>query len=122
MEYRISQIIDEIQSNLKNQITVEAMALQADLSRDHFTKLFKNIIGKTPIQYVRDKRLEKSCELLKTTNKRVKTIMCEVGIRDQTHFVRDFKAKYGLTPNEYRQNYWDKIQIEKAKLNNHGNG
>jgi transcriptional regulator GlxA family with amidase domain len=121
MEYRISQIIDEIQSNLKTQITIEAMARQADLSNDHFTKLFKKTIVKTPIQYVRDKRLEKSCELLKATNKRIKTIMSEVGIRDQTHFVRDFKAKYGSTPNEYRQKYWDKIQTDKAKIINNGN-
>ncbi len=121
MEYRISQIIDEIQTNLKTQITVEEMAHQADLSRDHFTKLFKKTIGKTPIQYVRDIRLDKAKEILETTNKRVKTIMCEVGIKDQTHFVRDFKAKYGSTPSEYRQKYWDKIQDEKAKYTSHGN-
>jgi transcriptional regulator GlxA family with amidase domain len=122
MEYRISQIIDEIQANLKIQITVDEMALKTDLSRDHFTKLFKKTIGKPPIQYVRDKRLEKACELLKTSNKRVKTIMYEVGIKDQSHFVRDFKAKYGTTPNEFRQKYWDKIQAENAKLMKDGNG
>lgn len=41
--------------------------------------------------------------LLKTTLLSVKVIAVEAGFNDQSHFVRDFKRSYGLTPTKYRQ-------------------
>lgn len=117
MEYRIFQLEEKISRNLKFDWTVEKMADVCELSTDHFHKLFKNTTNQTPIQYLRHLRLEAAKELLETTKKKVYEIIYEVGIKDQTHFVRDFKNAYGFKPNEYRQKHSDKIQaeIEMAK-------
>jgi transcriptional regulator GlxA family with amidase domain len=114
MEYRIFTLKAQILQDLQLNWTVEKMTEMTNLSKEHFHKLFKKEVGASPIQFLRHLRLEKAKELLETTNLRVKEIIREVGIRDQTHFVRDFKAKYGFPPNEYRQRFWDHIQAQKA--------
>lgn len=114
MEYRVFRLKEQILVNLKSDWTVDKMAEETNVSKEHFHKLFKKETGKSPIYFIRCLRLEKAKELLETTNLRVKEIICEVGIRDQTHFVRDFKKAYGFKPNEYRQKYWDDIQAQKA--------
>lgn len=115
MEYRVFRLKEQILENLKFDWTVEKMAEGSNVSKEHFHKLFKKTTGQSPISFVRNLRLEKAKELLETTNLRVKEIIAEVGIRDQTHFVRDFKKVYGFKPNEYRQKYWDDFQSSKRQ-------
>jgi two-component system response regulator YesN len=47
-------------------------------------------------------RMKKAQNLLETTLLSVKEIMVRVGIKDRSHFERDFKRIYGLTPTQYR--------------------
>lgn len=113
MEYRVFRLKEQILENLKFDWTIKKMAELSNLSKEHFHKLFKKETGQSPIQFVKSSRLEKAKELLEITNLRVKEIITQVGIREQTHFVRDFKKAYGLKPNEYRQKYWDDVQEKK---------
>lgn len=118
MEYRVFRLNERILKDLKFNWTVEKMADSCELSKDQFHKLFRKETGQSPIQFLREKRLEKAKELLETRKSRIKEIIAEVGIHDQTHFVRDFKKAYGYTPNEYRQKYWDDIQAKKQMAKN----
>jgi AraC-like DNA-binding protein len=52
---------------------------------------------------------------LENSFKHIKEIRFEVGIRDQSHFTRDFKLKYGITPSEYRKRHWAKLEAEKLQ-------
>lgn len=113
MDYRIIQLEEKITQNLKLNWNIEKMAEIAEISKEHFQKIFKKSTNETPIQFLRRLRLEKAKELLETKNSRISEIMFEVGIRDQSHFVRDFKKIYGVVPNEYRQNYWERIRKER---------
>jgi transcriptional regulator GlxA family with amidase domain len=113
MDYRIESVVAHILQNLKSPMTICKMAEMSNLSKDHFTKLFKNETEMSPIQFIRHQRLEKAKEFLETTNLRVKEIICQFGISDQSHFVRDFKEKYRLKPNQYRQKYWDDKKKQK---------
>ena len=114
MDGRIFQLRNRILNDLKHQWTIEEMADYVELSAPHLQKLFKIQIGIPPISYVRELRLEKARELLETTFRRVKQIGFEVGMPNDTHFTRDFKERYGITPTEYRRLYWDKMQVEKS--------
>lgn len=116
MEYRVFRLKERILKDLKFDWTVEKMAEICEISKEQFHKVFRKQTGQTPIQFLREKRMEKAKELLETRKSRVKEIIAECGIRDQTHFVRDFKKAYGLKPNEYRQKYWDDIQAQKANV------
>jgi len=67
------------------------------------SKLFKEEKGVTYINFISDKRLEKSRQMLAETDLSIKEITGEVGYNDQNYFSRIFKNKYGLSPKEYRK-------------------
>ena len=118
MDYRIIQLEEKITQNLKLDWNVEKMAEIAEVSKEHFQKIFKSSTQETPIQFLKRLRLEKAKELLETMNSRISEILYEVGIKDIAHFVRDFKEAYGFTPNKYRQDYWEKVRKERLKNQN----
>ena len=75
----------------------------AGVSSFYLSKLFKEEKGETFINFVSDKRLEKSCQLLAETDLSIKEITADVGYNDQNYYSRIFKSKYGLSPKEYRK-------------------
>jgi AraC family L-rhamnose operon transcriptional activator RhaR len=90
------------------------MARCYDLSPAHFQKLFKANLGRPPIAYLRHIRLEKACELIEKTYIQMKQIGVIVGMPDESHFTRDFKKEFGLTPTEYRRQCWQKDQARMS--------
>lgn len=103
MDRRITFLKNEILSNLQDDWTVERMAHTVNVSPGHLRNIFNAEINLPPSVFLRKIRLEKACELLKESFKSIKEISNEVGIPDQSHFVRYFKEAYGSTPSEYRQ-------------------
>jgi AraC family transcriptional activator of mtrCDE len=103
MERRISLVKAKILSAPQNDWTTEELAKEINLCKSQFVQLFQKEIGISPIKYIRQLRFEKAKELLETTFLSVKEISFSVGFNDQSHFVRDFKKKYGLTPTEFRK-------------------
>ncbi len=75
------------------------------MSASRFQHLFKQEIGTSLTKHVKNLRLQKSRELLETTQLSVKEIRAKVGLRNKVHFFRDFKGKFGASPNEYRKNF-----------------
>lgn len=111
MDGRIFQLKEKSLNDLQHQWTVEEMAGTIKISVPHFQKLFKSAFGKPPIAYLRELRLERARELLESDEFwQIQEIRVKVGIMNDSHFTRDFKKKYGITPTEYREQYWEKIQ------------
>lgn len=113
MDGRIFHLQKQILENPDRDWTIEQMSEIAGLSVPHFQKLFKSNTGKPPIAYLQDLRLEKARELLETTFLQIQEIRTKVGIPHDSHFTRDFKKKYGISPTEYRKLFWEKIQAEE---------
>ena len=67
------------------------------------------------VLYLAGRQLEKARELLETTLLRVQQIAFQVGINDQSYFDREFKKKYGVTPNQYREQYREKFEAGENK-------
>jgi transcriptional regulator GlxA family with amidase domain len=107
MDKRISIIVKTISSNFQKCWKIDELAESVSLSVSQFEELFRQEIQISPIQFQKHIRFEKAKALLETTYLTVKEIGFEVGINDQSHFVRDFKKKYGLTPTEYRKSFED---------------
>jgi AraC-like DNA-binding protein len=78
------------------------MAESVNLSPPYFCYLFKTITGVPPAKYLKSLRMQQAASLLTTTFLSVKEIVRRVGVTDESHFVRDFKRIYGVTPSEYR--------------------
>lgn len=114
MDRRIFVLRKQMLSNLRHQPTINEMAETVNVSAPHLQKLFKSETGISPICFLRVLRLGKARELLENSFKRVKEIRFEVGIKDHSHFVKDFKQKYGFSPSEYRRQHHEKLEAEEA--------
>ena len=66
-------------------------------------RLFKSEMEVSFHEYCLDLKLERACEMLKATKNKAIDIALECGFNNISYFNRAFKAKYGLTPNEYRK-------------------
>jgi transcriptional regulator GlxA family with amidase domain len=107
--------------NLRAKLTLDDMARAVNLTSFHFCHLFKAQTGSSPAKYLKVLRLERARELLETTQLNVKEIRTLVGINDESHFARDFRATYKLTPQQYREHYLGlaatkKDDIEQSRI------
>jgi AraC family transcriptional regulator len=100
---RFKHILEFIQQNLENEITIRELACKAYLSSDHFTRIFKKLIGQTPLDYINLKRVEKAQLLLATTNLSLKEILEKTGFNSPSYFNRIFKKLTDCTPLGYRK-------------------
>lgn len=81
------------------------LAKIVNLSPSRLRHLFKTETGRTPAQYLKHLRLQKAELLLSTTFLTVKEIVNRVGLNTGSHFVREFKKVYGVTPTTYRSSH-----------------
>jgi AraC-like DNA-binding protein len=79
------------------------MAQLVNLSSPRLCYLFKSESGISASRYLKLLRMKEATVLLSTTFLSVKEIMVRVGFGDESHFVKDFKKIYGMTPTEYRK-------------------
>ena len=71
------------------------------MSESHFSRTFKHITGETPHQFALRLRLERaSAALARSSSVGIASIAAECGFFDQSHFTREFRKKFGITPGE----------------------
>ncbi|MEN7546887.1 AraC family transcriptional regulator [Rapidithrix thailandica] len=103
MRYNLNPVLLYIQNHLSEPILVHNLAKMIHLSPDHFSRIFKKIVGYSPGDFIIFKRLEKAKLLLLTTDKPIKNIIEESGFKSLAHFSRLFKSHTLLTPSQYRK-------------------
>jgi AraC-like DNA-binding protein len=99
----VKKAIEFMAAHYQDDVKIEDIAQAASLSPAWFSTTFKKEVGKAVSQYLTDIRLEKACDLLKTTKKSVTEITYEVGFKDQSHFTKVFKKSRKMTPVDYRK-------------------
>ena len=102
MDPRVQRVIAVMQDNLCQQLTLDQRARSVNLTASHLCRLFKAETGVSPAKYLKLLRIQEAQTLLETTFLNVKEIMNKVGVKDESHFVRDFKNICGSTPARYR--------------------
>ena len=105
MNPKIRVVVDFMKTNLHRQLTLDEIAESVGLSNSRVESLFKDESGNSPVQYHKELRLEKARELLESPSLNVKQVRLEVGYQDHSHFYRDFKKRFGLTPLQYRERH-----------------
>ncbi|HJP90646.1 MAG TPA: AraC family transcriptional regulator [Pyrinomonadaceae bacterium] len=113
MAERVKRVMELMQHDPSRDFTLEKMAESVNLSPPYFCSLFKSITGVPPAKYLKHLRMQHAAELLTTTFLSVKEIVRRVGLADDSHFVKDFKRIYGMTPSEYRNNTYLAQQAHK---------
>ena len=102
MDQRVQKVITLMEQGFDQQLSVVALARAVNLSPWRLGHIFKSETNVAPQQYLRSLRMEQAKKLLQTTFLSVKQVMTEVGVRDESHFVRDFKSAYGMSPSRFR--------------------
>ncbi len=111
MDPRVKIVIALIQDDLRNSPSVEHLAQLLHLSPSRFNHIFRAETNVSLVQYVKALKMRRAKELLETTFLSVKETMSTVGLSDLSHFVRDFKKTYGVTPTQYRKRHLNSSQI-----------
>lgn len=99
---RIQLVVDYILLHPAENYTPEKMAKMAELSKQRFSCLFKQQIGKSPMAYIKELRMMTAARKLLVSNANVSDIGYEVGYEDPNYFIREFKSAFGYTPKQYR--------------------
>jgi AraC-like DNA-binding protein len=80
---------------------VEELAAQLNISRSSLNRKMRDILDTTANNYIRDKKIEKAEELLRTSSMQINEICYKVGFTTPSYFIKCFRKKYGMSPNEY---------------------
>ena len=93
--------IEYISSNYSYAITVEDIADYVGVSRSHLYRVFMLNVGKSPIDYLTEYRINEACKLLRAGNLSIAEVAVSVGFFDQFYFSRVFKRAKGVPPSKY---------------------
>jgi AraC family transcriptional regulator len=102
MDRRIAAVILWMEDYTGRSGQIAELASLVNLSASRLRHLFKQETGTTPTHYLKEIRLRKAELLLRTTFLSVKEIAGRVGLGSGSHFVREFKKAYGVSPTIYR--------------------
>ena len=100
---RLRPAIDYITENCGDKIYVDTLAEMIEVSADYFTKMFKESIGKTPIDYINTVRVNKALELLAVTDTPINDIAEKSGFANTNYFHKIFKQYMNTSPLAYRK-------------------
>ena len=92
-----------IDANSHQEIDLERAAAEAGISPFHFLRLFANVLGVTPHQYLVRSRLRHAARLLADDELPITEIAYEVGFGDLSNFVRTFHRAAGASPRRFRE-------------------
>lgn len=102
---RMKQMLHFIEEHAAEELTVERIAASVNLSESACLRSFRQLLGTTPIRYVRQCRVERAAELLLTTRLPAGEIGAECGFSDISYFTRTFREIKHCTPREYRRRF-----------------
>lgn len=100
---RLRPVIQYISEHYAEKIYIESLAEKIMVSADYFTKMFKDSIGKTPVDYINGLRINRSMQLLITGDSSMSDIAEEIGFCNANYFHKIFKQYMDNSPLAYRK-------------------
>jgi len=101
-KWRLKRVIEHVNINIAERISLADLAGAAGLSRMHFAAQFRIATGMRPHDFLLRCRIDNAQELLAETDQRVIDIAMAVGFQTQAHFTTVFKRLTGDTPRHWR--------------------
>lgn len=100
-----NQCVRYLQEHLSENVTVEQLCEIAHVSQSYLYRCFKKLLQQSPSQFVLQFKLQKSQELLKTTDDSITAIAEATGFSSIYLFCSTFKSAVGLTPTQFRKHF-----------------
>lgn len=102
-EQFMKNLIELMNEHIDNyDLNIDFLASEMGMSRTVFFNKLKSLTGFSPVEFVREMRIERAADYIRNTSFTVSEISFRVGIEDPRYFSRCFKLKFGMTPSEYR--------------------
>lgn len=101
---RLQKVLTYIEEHLAENLKLDTLADVADMSKYHFSRLFKESVGVPPYRYVVQQRVEAARDLLLSTDLSVVQIALKTGFSSQSHLSTAFREHIGTTPISLREN------------------
>jgi AraC-like DNA-binding protein len=106
---RLRPLLDYIDREYKEPLSLDGAASIVHMSRSCFTRLFKHVMGRTFACYLTQIRIQRAQSLLVITEQQIGEVSWNVGFSDQSHFSAVFRHALNMTPLQYRQEARKKI-------------
>jgi AraC-like DNA-binding protein len=101
----VAESVDFMKGHLREPLKIATLTALVNLSRSHYTTLFRRVTGYTPLSYLNLLRMQRAVQLLNTTNLSIKQISDQLGFSDQFYFSRAFRKMHNYSPSEHRQRH-----------------
>ncbi|MBB5577107.1 helix-turn-helix domain-containing protein [Rhizobium paranaense] len=98
----LKRVIEQIDAHIDQPPSVRALAEEAGISREHFSRAFKQSQGLTPYAFYNQRRLERASDLLRLTTMTVTDVAIACGYASGSHLSTRFRRETGLSPAQYR--------------------
>jgi AraC family transcriptional regulator len=113
-EQAVQRAIDHIAANLDVAIDLKSLADQASLSPFHFHRVFRGMVGETPLELIRRLRLERAAWRLARETSAVTEMAFDAGYETHEAFTRAFHACYGTSPTGFRRRKHPRVELAAA--------
>ncbi|NDY92763.1 AraC family transcriptional regulator [Ideonella livida] len=100
---QINAIVQRITDNVAQSLSAGELAAELDMSESRFSRFFRRATGNTYTDFVNRVRVNRACQLLMDSDRRVTDICYEVGFNNVANFNRRFLDIKGMTPSEFRR-------------------
>lgn len=94
--------VDYVKNNFEHNISLYEVAEEVNLSEHYFSRLFKEEMDCTFVEYITKVRLDEAKRRLKNGNENISQIAQEVGYNEPGYFSKVFKKYYGMSPSQFR--------------------
>jgi AraC family transcriptional regulator len=100
---RQRRVLSYIDAHLQDDLTLERLAAEIDVSPDHFGRAFRASLGVSPLRYIAQRRLHRAKTLLLDPAMSITDIAMALGFATPSHFTSNFHKATGTTPSQWRR-------------------
>ncbi len=98
----VADVLDELNTRVARRTTLDELAERSGFSGQHLNRVFRTVLGVTPLQYLARLRMERAAAMLTDHQLTIGAVAREVGYDDPYYFSRVFKQHFGRSPRDYR--------------------
>lgn len=102
---RIKTMLQYVHDHFDTQLDVGQIAQSAAVSKTECMRCFRSTVGISPIQYVKQYRIQKAARMLSATDHQIADIAADCGFQDISYFTKTFREVKDCTPSEYRSRH-----------------